>query len=173
MFMYLSSLFLDRLVTLPPPCTNLYEANFNMLPLSTCFDNDLLSITCEHETTSNSCPMSILIHFCNYRFIETIFLGSWKARDRYTSHVMADWWHQPVPSRPQSPQSAPNLQQPEPPPPPPLSPRMELRMKLPEALNSPPPLGLAPGTNAAQASFLSALAIAMPLPLKHSESKRS
>jgi len=24
----------------------------------------------------------------------------------------ADWWHQPVPSSPQSPQSAPNLQQP-------------------------------------------------------------
>jgi len=30
----------------------------------------------------------------------------------HTAQLLADWWHQPVPSSPQSPQLAPNLQQP-------------------------------------------------------------
>merc|ERR1719382_73210 len=32
----------------------------------------------------------------------------------HTSQLEADWWHHPVPSSPQSPQSASNLQQPPP-----------------------------------------------------------
>merc|ERR1719436_1259722 len=76
----------------------------------------------------------------------------------------ADPWHHPVPSSPQSPQSASNLQHPPlplPPPPQFPSPRMEQRMKRPDALSWPsaqPPSELAPGVNAAQASFLSATA---------------
>merc|ERR1719517_326507 len=30
----------------------------------------------------------------------------------HSAQLEADWWHHPVPSSPQSPQSAPNLQQP-------------------------------------------------------------
>merc|ERR1719277_1776441 len=33
----------------------------------------------------------------------------------HVAQLEADWWHHPVPSSPQSPQSAPNLQQPLPP----------------------------------------------------------
>jgi hypothetical protein len=42
----------------------------------------------------------------------------------HVAQFAADWWHQPVPSSPQSPQSAPNLQQPPLRPPPPLSARL-------------------------------------------------
>merc|ERR1719192_3097228 len=80
----------------------------------------------------------------------------------HSAQLEADKWHHPVPSSPQSPQSAPNLQQPPEPPPgeglPPLLPEILVRMYRPDSVSSPsdqPPFVLAPGAKAEQASCLS------------------
>ena len=80
----------------------------------------------------------------------------------HTAQLGADWRHHPVPSLPQSPQSASSLQQPPLPRParasrrPPL--RSTLRIQDPDAVRSwsdQPPLADAPGCEAGAASTLS------------------